>query len=418
MLYTWQESELDSGDKLFSLNSEREVSNRDTILGETTPNDSNSTYTLTSPTLKPGVFLPEHYVDLNAELQKSDIVYEEKTQNLIRITEVSYSNTSLTETKDNKTYTATSPSLSREAEIEERKLNLNADDVIIFLHIQKTGGLHFKNMLIKWTLGVPGCACMRTGNECTCRTWTNVTWLAAWFMDGWTCGLHADWTELTECVDPWFKSVEPQRSHRNYHYTTYLREPVQRFISEWHHVRLGNLWPKDYLCNGRKASWSELPRCARGGVLRNISLDEFVACDHNLGFNRMTRMLANLSLVNCYNRTGLSKDFVDKTLLNSAKENLRAMEFFGLTEEQEKSQFLFEVTLGVLLAKRTWLNLYTRASEIHITEAMLSVIKLHNQLDIELYNFARGLFTQRVMEAELRVGCNASVYFQRRFGGL
>ncbi|XP_059154792.1 heparan-sulfate 6-O-sulfotransferase 2-like [Physella acuta] len=177
---------------------------------------------------------------------------------------------------------------------------------------------------------------------------------------------------------------------------TYLRDPVNRFISEWMHVRRGAYWPKEYLCNGRNATPSELP-------------------SHNLGFNRMTRMLANLSLVNCYNRTGLSKDFVDKTLLNSAKENLRAMEFFGLTEEQEKSQFLFEVTFGVLLAKRTVRHELTVASTVQITDEMLSVIKDNNLLDIELYSFAQELFTQRVVEAETRLGFNTSIYFKRRF---
>ncbi|XP_059138998.1 heparan-sulfate 6-O-sulfotransferase 3-like [Physella acuta] len=292
------------------------------------------------------------------------------------------------------------------------KLNLNADDVIVFLHIQKTGGMHLRRLLVSWIQDVPECRC---SGLCVCQTGNNVTWLAAWFIRGFTCGLHADWTELTECVDTWLRSVEPQRSHRNYHYITYLRDPVNRFISEWMHVRRGAYWPKEYLCNGRNATPSELPRCAGGGPWRDVTFDEFVGCSHNLAFNRMTRMLANLSLVNCYNRTGLSKDFVDKTLLNSAKENLRAMEFFGLTEEQEKSQFLFEVTFGVLLAKRIMNDEFTRASHIDVNHTMLSVIKEHNDLDIELYKYARGLFTQRVMEAESRVGCNASVYLHSRF---
>ena len=32
----------------------------------------------------------------------------------------------------------------------------------------------------------------------------------------------------------------------------------------------------------------------------DVTLEEFTSCPHNLAFNRQTRMLADLDLVNCY----------------------------------------------------------------------------------------------------------------------
>ena len=43
-----------------------------------------------------------------------------------------------------------------------------------------------------------------------------------------------------------------------------------------------------------------LRKCFNGKDWSNVSLEEFLDCDQNLGFNRQTRMLADLSLVGCY----------------------------------------------------------------------------------------------------------------------
>ena len=58
-------------------------------------------------------------------------------------------------------------------------------------------------------------------------------------------------------------------------------------------------------------------------------------------------MLANLELVNCYNTTGMSRDARDTIMLESAKENLLRMAFFGLTELQAESQYIFQGTFNL-----------------------------------------------------------------------
>lgn len=51
---------------------------------------------------------------------------------------------------------------------------------------------------------------------------------------------------------------------------------------------------------------------------------------------------ADLEVVGCYNTSVMSNAKRDELMLWSAKQNLNRMAFFGLTEEQEKSQYLFE----------------------------------------------------------------------------
>jgi len=76
-------------------------------------------------------------------------------------------------------------------------------------------------------------------------------------------------------------------------------------------------------------------------------------CPYNLARNRQTRMLADLSIVGCYN-SSLSKTDRDRLMLASAKHNLQFMPFFMLTEYQKVcsmfkyfTQFIFIVIIIV-----------------------------------------------------------------------
>ncbi|KAK2109216.1 Heparan-sulfate 6-O-sulfotransferase 1, partial [Saguinus oedipus] len=81
------------------------------------------------------------------------------------------------------------------------RFDMKGDDVIVFLHIQKTGGTTFGRHLVQNVrLEVP-CDCRPGQKKCTCyRPNRRETWLFSRFSTGWSCGLHADWTELTNCV--------------------------------------------------------------------------------------------------------------------------------------------------------------------------------------------------------------------------
>ncbi|KAK7475507.1 hypothetical protein BaRGS_00033263 [Batillaria attramentaria] len=292
---------------------------------------------------------------------------------------------------------------SEEEVDKEYDLDLEAQDVIVFLHIQKTGGTTFGKHLVNDLEVDPPCDCYKRESgkkRCDCLTRNKQVWLFSRYSTGWKCGLHADWTELKNCVDEWFQT-EQGRKRRRYFYITMLRDPVYRFLSEWIHVsQRGGTWKTASLkCNGREATLDEVPFCYHTEDWKDVTLEQFMACKHNLAINRQTRMLANLSKVNCYNRTGMSEAERDRLILQSAKDNLKDMAYFGLMEFQNFSQFLFEHTLHI-----NFLTQFTQYNNTHSTQNkyspdVLKQIAELNHLDIELYQFAKDLFIQRVIEA-------------------
>jgi hypothetical protein len=131
-----------------------------------------------------------------------------------------------------------------------------------------------------------------------------------------------------------------------------------------------------------------------------VSLEEFMSCPHNLANNRQTRMLANLTLVGCYDRSVMpNSDERDRVLLHSAMDNLRQMAFFGLTEHQSEMRYLFERTFGIHFRRDFSQFTDTHASKIELTASQLEVLQSLNRLDIELYRFASELFAARVRRA-------------------
>ncbi|XP_068181786.1 heparan-sulfate 6-O-sulfotransferase 2 [Antennarius striatus] len=281
--------------------------------------------------------------------------------------------------------------------------NIKGDDVIVFLHIQKTGGTTFGRHLVRNIQLERPCECHAGQKKCTCyRPGKKETWLFSRFSTGWSCGLHADWTELTSCVPSLMDSREAPENvpSKNFYYITILRDPVSRYLSEWRHVQRGATWKASlHVCDGRSPTLSELPSCYSGDDWSGCSLQEFMDCPYNLANNRQTRMLADLSLVGCYNVSAMSEDERWAVLLESAKRNLCGMAFFGLTEYQRKTQYLFERTFNLEFIKPfTQIN-GTRASSVEVlTETQHKILQL-NRWDVELYEYGRDLFLQRFQVA-------------------
>ncbi|KAF7477805.1 Hypothetical predicted protein [Marmota monax] len=118
-------------------------------------------------------------------------------------------------------------------------------------------------------------------------------------------------------------------------------------------------------------------------------------CPYNLANNRQVRMLSDLTLVGCYNLSVMPEKQRNKVLLESAKSNLKHMAFFGLTEFQRKTQYLFEKTFNMnFISPFTQYNT-TRASSVEINEEIQKRIEGLNFLDMELYSYAKDLFLQR-----------------------
>ncbi|NWV79063.1 H6ST3 sulfotransferase, partial [Dasyornis broadbenti] len=320
--------------------------------------------------------------------------------------------------------------------------DMRGRDVIVFLHIQKTGGTTFGRHLVRNIHLEQPCYCRAGQKKCACHRpdGDKDTWLFSRFSTGWSCGLHADWTELTSCVPaamerrgcagnrtlrsvPAFQILEigscpaqrlpcplsggpehpgcpvcsnTRAGSRNFYYITMLRDPVSRYLSEWKHVQRGATWKTSlHMCDGRSPTPDELPTCYEGDDWSGVSLQEFMDCSYNLASNRQVRMLADLSLVGCYNLTFMNESERNMILLQSAKNNLKNMAFFGLTEFQRKTQYLFERTFNLkFISPFTQFNV-TRASNVDIGEDVRQRIEELNFLDMQLYEYAKDLFLQR-----------------------
>ncbi|KAM6143686.1 heparan-sulfate 6-O-sulfotransferase 2 isoform 2-T2 [Erethizon dorsatum] len=305
--------------------------------------------------------------------------------------------------------------------------DIKGDDLIVFLHIQKTGGTTFGRHLVRNIQLEQPCECRVGQKKCTChRPGKRETWLFSRFSTGWSCGLHADWTELTSCVpavvdgkrdarlrpsskdrrgspntnpganSPSTKARNTSKSGKNFHYITILRDPVSRYLSEWRHVQRGATWKASlHVCDGRPPTSEELPSCYTGDDWSGCPLREFMDCPYNLANNRQVRMLSDLTLVGCYNLSVMPEKQRNKVLLESAKSNLKHMAFFGLTEFQRKTQYLFEKTFNMnFISPFTQYNT-TRASSVEINEDIQKRIEGLNFLDMELYSYAKDLFLQR-----------------------
>ncbi|KAF7215776.1 heparan-sulfate 6-O-sulfotransferase 3-B [Nothobranchius furzeri] len=294
------------------------------------------------------------------------------------------------------------------------EFNIKGDDVIVFLHIQKTGGTTFGRHLVRNIRLEQPCDCKPGQKKCTChRPGKEESWLFSRFSTGWSCGLHADWTELTNCVPVVMDKKDAQRNKRNFYYITMLRDPVSRYLSEWKHVQRGATWKTAlHMCDGRSPTQEELPTCYSGDDWSGVTLKEFMNCQSNLANNRQVRMLADLSLVGCYNLSSMNESQRNHILLSSAMSNLKNMAFYGLTEFQRKTQYLFERTFSLrFIAAFTQIN-STRAANVDLSEVVRRRIEELNFLDVQLYEYAKDLFLQRFQFTRQRE--HQEVRFKRR----
>ncbi|KAG0426418.1 hypothetical protein HPB47_026485 [Ixodes persulcatus] len=157
------------------------------------------------------------------------------------------------------------------------EFDMKGSDVMVFLHIQKTGGTVFGRHLVHDLDLEKPCECQRGRKRCRCNrpNSSGKWWLFSRYSTGWKCGLHADWTELTACVDSAMDRTEKTTAKRRYFYVTLLREPVARFLSEFRHVQRGATWRGSrHWCGGRGPTREELPPCFNGTDWRDVTFQK------------------------------------------------------------------------------------------------------------------------------------------------
>ncbi len=152
-------------------------------------------------------------------------------------------------------------------------------------------------------------------------------------------------------------------------YMTVLRNPIDRTISHYYFVL--------------QETTQRLHDKAK-----SLDLADFVLNEPEVQ-NLQTKMLAGIE--NIYQQ-------VDKSTLKQAKENLNSCAIIGLTERFEDTLALMENVLG-------WQNIpsvekrqvtKSRPSISDVPESTIKIIKEYNQLDIELYEYAKKLFEESI----------------------
>jgi len=155
-------------------------------------------------------------------------------------------------------------------------------------------------------------------------------------------------------------------------YITLLREPIARVVSYYYYI-LGH--PKHW-------RHAELVRSG-------ISLEEFVRTSTERGVeNDQTRMLAGRGAGE------LDSGSLGRDALDEAKRNLGSFLVVGLTERFDESFILIRRALGWKFPLYVTANVATRPKPASATA--LESIRERNQLDLELYDHARGLFSAAI----------------------
>lgn len=301
---------------------------------------------------------------------------------------------------------------------QQTHFDFNGNDTLVFIHIQKTGGSHFLRHLVSLMKNdVHLCSADRfvptaKRQYAICpKSWERPkaeVWLLAEKTIGWACGLHPFYTELRSCFSTTIptKLLNRVNPRRNLCYTTILRHPVLRYLSEYFHVQRGATWNYRHRCGGREVTDEEMPPCFPGYYAgerwENVSLTSFLSCEENWANNRQTMMVADLESVGCFQKSLYTRQERDRLLLQSAKDNLDRFPYFGITEYTEESALLFEKTFGMEFSDRMEQK---PIEEIHSAPMLQSLwnkqniydqIVQRNALDMELYDYALQLFTRKL----------------------
>ncbi|UYV71352.1 HS6ST1 [Cordylochernes scorpioides] len=278
---------------------------------------------------------------------------------------------------------------------EQFDFNIKGTDVIVFLHIQNTGGNVFARHMVEDLALERPCVCRRNRRHCKCYrpNRPGSSWLFSRYTMGWKCGVHPDWTQLSHCVDQVMDEDEGRPVKRRYFFITLLRDPLKRFLSEYWHSRQQQ---QPLLRSPTPGSWCGTPP----STCHNQTLPDFLNCPGNLALNRQVRMLADLTLTGCDQSTN------NLVLLSSAKNNLHKMAFFGLAEFPKISRYMFEATFRLAFlqdqefsAPPSQRSLLLRAQRKqvldHLSPQELNRTQEANRLDTELYQYAKKLFFYR-----------------------
>ncbi len=157
-------------------------------------------------------------------------------------------------------------------------------------------------------------------------------------------------------------------------YFTMLREPVARFFSSYYFIQRRPLHPMH-----------------RKVTTERIGVEDFI---------RLTPRRQNLQ---CSLIAGIRNDGIcDDRILDRAKENLaKSFSVVGISERFEESLMLMAKTFDWEIP--FYENRKVSKTRPQIDPGAVEMIRDHNRLDLELYEFGKGLFEESLQKKEAAV---------------
>jgi hypothetical protein len=169
----------------------------------------------------------------------------------------------------------------------------------------------------------------------------------------------------------------PQRCE----YFTILREPIARVVSVFKYI----LRARDHVLHDRVAT-------------EGIPLEEYLesGMDEGQTENSQTRQLS-----------GRQFGVLDRAALEEAKHNLEASLVVGLTERFEETFVLLRRTLGLRMPFYITRNV---SPPYEASDRAVELARERNELDLELYRFARELFATQLSQQDRSFRLEVSAY--------
>lgn len=166
-------------------------------------------------------------------------------------------------------------------------------------------------------------------------------------------------------------------------YITILRDPIDRLLSQYYH-------------------------CCRGGLV--LPIKDFVSMQPRFSYNLQTRFLSGFEFNEQLTGAWDANSFFDVDLdyyrakcttatLESAKVNLKERGYFGLTERFEESLLMFKQNLGWKWKNIWYIKTNIGTNRPHnevISDDILECLQKVNELDAELYRYAKENFEEQI----------------------
>jgi len=277
--------------------------------------------------------------------------------------------------------------------------DLRDDDITYFLHIPKTAGTSFIALLDSY-FDVDSIYPEKVWHELLKKDHTNFS--------------------KYKLVRGHFGYNVNQVFHRKPIYLTMLRDPVERTISQFEHIRrdkLGNNWVSENFLSHDELL-SDLFKDENKRKRLGNSQTRYIGLDCNV-FD-FTKDMDEKTLNHFRFDGNLHKfqnNISDEEILENAKNRILDYEFFGITEKFEESMFLLHYTFGWKPIKNMWkLNVSApRPHKQDLSKETKEQIETWNELDRKLYDFAVKHFEERI---SIMTKTLKEKYYQSSFANL